>query len=249
MSLIESIDLKQLPRHIAIIMDGNGRWARKNGMNRIMGHEEGTVSARKVSEAVGNLGIKYLTLYTFSTENWNRPKEEIEALMSMMISAIKNESEKLMTNNVRLRIIGNIDRMPHETREKIIDVINKTNNNTGLNLILALSYSSRWELTESVKKISDKVKNGTLFIEQIDENIISEHLSTNDIPDPDLLIRTGGEQRISNFLLWQLAYSELFFTDTYWPDFREEDLYKAIIDFQKRERRFGKTGEQVRFNH
>jgi len=247
MSLRGFIDLEQLPQHIAIVMDGNGRWAKKNGKDRVFGHKEGTVSARKVSEAVAKLGIKFLTLYTFSTENWNRPKDEIDALMTMMINALKTESEQLMTNNVRLNVIGDLNRMPQETREQIKNVINETNKNTGLNLILALSYSSRWELTETVKIISSKVKKGTLLVEQIDENTISEHLSTNDIPDPDLLIRTGGEQRISNFLLWQLAYSELYFANTFWPDFREEDLYAAIIDYQKRERRFGKTGEQVQF--
>ena len=245
MSIKETIDLEQLPKHIAIIMDGNGRWAKKNGMDRFMGHKEGVDSVRKVSEAVGRLGIQFLTLYTFSTENWNRPKEEIDALMSLMINAIENESEELMTNNIRLKIIGDIYRLPSKASEQLLNVINKTSKNTGLNLTLALSYSSRWELTETVKKISSEVKNGTLNIEQINENTISEYLATCGTPDPDLLIRTGGEQRISNYLLWQLAYAELYFTDTYWPDFREEDLYKAIVNYQQRERRFGKTGDQI----
>jgi len=245
MSLKEAIDLEQLPKHIAIIMDGNGRWAKKNGMDRFMGHKEGVVSVRKISEATGKIGIDYLTLYTFSTENWNRPKEEIDSLMELMITAIQNESDDLMTNNVRLKIIGDIDRLPPATADNLKSVINRTNNNTGLYLTLALSYSSRWEITEAVKKISGAVKNGSLSLDRINEKTISEHLATCNTPDPDLLIRTGGERRISNYLLWQLAYAELYFTDTYWPDFREEELYAAIIDYQQRERRFGKTGEQL----
>jgi len=245
MSLKENIDLERLPKHIAIIMDGNGRWAKKNGMDRYMGHKEGVVSVRKISETSGKLGIDYLTLYTFSTENWNRPKEEIDSLMELMITAIQNESDDLMTNNVRLKIIGDIDRLPAATADNLRDVINRTSNNDGLNLTLALSYSSRWEITEAVIKISGAVKNGSLNIDRINEKTVSEHLATCNIPDPDLLIRTGGERRISNYLLWQLAYSELYFTDTYWPDFREEELYAAIVDYQQRERRFGKTREQL----
>jgi len=249
MSLKETIDLERLPKHIAVIMDGNGRWAKKNGLDRFMGHKEGVVSVRKISEATGKLGIDYLTLYTFSTENWNRPKEEIDALMQLMITAINNESEDLMTNNVRLNVIGNIKRLPPETCESLINVIKKTSTNTGLNLTLALSYSSKWEITEAVKKISKAVKNGSLSIEDINEETISENLATFGAPDPDLLIRTGGERRISNYLLWQLAYAELYFSDVYWPDFRDEDLYAAIIDFQQRERRFGKTGDQIQVNN
>jgi len=245
MSLKESIDLTRLPKHIAIIMDGNGRWANKNGMNRFMGHKEGVVSVRKISEATGRLGVDYLTLYTFSTENWNRPKEEIDTLMELMISAIQNESEDLMTNNVHLNVIGDIDRLPPATSESLINTIRRTSKNTGLNLTLALSYSSRWEITEATRKIAAKVMNKSLSIDRITEETISEHLATRGTPDPDLLIRTGGEQRISNYLLWQLAYAELYFTDTYWPDFREEELYAAIVDYQQRERRFGKTGEQL----
>ena len=245
MSLKEIIDLERLPKHIAIIMDGNGRWAKENGMDRFMGHKEGVVSVRKISEAIGKLGIDYLTLYTFSTENWNRPQKEIDALMELMVTAIQNESEDLMTNNIRLKAIGDIDRLPLATYDNLIEVINKTSKNTGLNLTLALSYSSRWELTEAMKKIAAAVKIGLLNIEQINEKTISENLATYSTPDPDLLIRTGGECRISNYLLWQLAYAELYFTDIYWPDFREEDLYAAIVDYQQRERRFGKTGEQL----
>ena len=245
MSLKETIDLERLPKHIAIIMDGNGRWAKKNGMNRLMGHKEGVASVKKISEAIGKLGIDYLTLYTFSTENWNRPQEEVDALMELMVTAIQNESEDLMTNNVRLTAIGNIDRLPPITYANLIQTIRKTSKNTGLNLTLALSYSSRWEITEAAKAIAASVKSGSLRIDRINEKTIAEHLTTHGTPDPDLLIRTGGERRISNYLLWQLAYAELYFTDIYWPDFREENLYEAIVDYQQRERRFGKTGEQV----
>jgi undecaprenyl diphosphate synthase len=245
MSLKEAIDLERLPTHIAIVMDGNGRWATKNGMERVVGHKEGIVSIRKVVEAAGKLGVKYMTAYTFSTENWNRPKIEVDSLMSLMVTAIRNESEDLMANNVLLVVIGDLKRLPKATYEELQACVDKTKNNTGLVLILALSYSSKWELTEAVKSISQKVKNGTLDIDQIDEETVSDHLTTKGIPNPDLLIRTGGEYRISNYLLWQLAYAELYFTDTYWPDFREENLYEAIIDYQRRERRFGKTSEQV----
>ena len=245
MSLKETIDLERLPKHIAIIMDGNGRWAKQNGMNRYMGHKEGVVSVRQISEAAGRLGIDYLTLYTFSTENWNRPKEEIDALMELMITAIQNEAKDLMTNNVRLTVIGNLDRLPPATHKILAGTIAQTSVNTGLNLTLAISYSSRWELTEAAKKIAAAVKNGELRVDQITEDTISGNLATCNTPDPDLLIRTGGARRISNFLLWQLAYAELYFTDVYWPAFREEDLFAAIIDYQQRERRFGKTGEQI----
>jgi undecaprenyl diphosphate synthase len=230
-------------------MDGNGRWAHKNGMERFMGHREGVVSVRKAVEAAGELGIKYLTVYAFSTENWNRPKEEVDSLMSLMVTVIQRETKDLMANNVCLRIIGDIDRLPPLTRKEIDACIDETKNNTGLTLVLALSYSSKWELTEAVKKIAQEVKDGTLSASQIDEQVISNHLATKDIPDPDLLIRTGGEFRISNYLLWQLAYAELYFTDACWPDFREENLYAAIVDYQKRERRFGKTGEQIQLEN
>ncbi|GHT89057.1 isoprenyl transferase [Bacteroidia bacterium] len=242
------IDLTRLPQHIAIILDGNGRWAQKNGMDRYKGHEEGVISVRKVVEAAGDIGIKYLTVYTFSTENWNRPQSEVDALMALMVIAIQRETPDLMKNNVRLQAIGDIDRLPKVTKDNLDACIEETSKNTGLTLVLALSYSSRWEITEAARKMAREVQEGKLKIEAINEKVISNHLSTKNIPDPDLLIRTGGEYRISNYLLWQLAYAELYFTPVYWPEFREENLYEAILDFQKRERRFGKTGEQVKTN-
>jgi undecaprenyl diphosphate synthase len=244
----EQIDLTRIPRHIAIIMDGNGRWAKKNGMDRYMGHQEGVVSVRKVVEAAGEIGIEYLTIYTFSTENWNRPKEEVDALMALVVTAIQRETPDLMKNNVCLQVIGDVNRLPQVTKENLDECIETTSKNTGLTLVLALSYSSRWEITEAAKSIAKKVKEGRLEIENITEEVISKHLSTKNIPDPDLLIRTGGEYRISNYLLWQLAYAELYFTSVYWPEFREDNLYEAILDFQQRERRFGKTGEQIKLN-
>jgi undecaprenyl diphosphate synthase len=244
----EQIDLARLPEHIAIIMDGNGRWAQKNGMNRYRGHQEGVVSVRKVVEAAGEIGIKYLTVYTFSTENWNRPQEEVDALMELMVIAVQRETEDLMKNNVRLQVMGDVNRLPQITLDNLNACIEKTSGNTGLTLILALSYSSRWEITEAAKKIAGKIKEGKLKPENITEKMISDHLLTQNIPDPDLLIRTGGEYRISNYLLWQLAYAELYFTPVYWPEFRADNLYEAIVDFQKRERRFGKTGEQIKSN-
>jgi undecaprenyl diphosphate synthase len=244
----EQIDLTRLPRHIAVIMDGNGRWAQKNGLDRYMGHKEGAVSVRDIVEATGELRIPYLTLYAFSTENWNRPQEEVDALMGLLVTTIKQETSGLMKNNVRLFAIGDLDRLPLSSQENLYACIEETKNNTGLTLTLALSYSSRWELTDAAKKVARKVVNGSLEIEQITEEMISEHLTTRDLPDPDLLIRTGGEHRVSNFLLWQLSYSELYFSNTYWPEFRRESLYEAILDYQKRERRFGKTGDQIKNN-
>jgi undecaprenyl diphosphate synthase len=246
MSLREAIDLKRLPAHIAIIMDGNGRWAQQHGMSRMMGHREGVVSVRRVVEAAGRLGVKYLTVYTFSTENWNRPQQEVDALMSLMVTAIRNEAADLMTNNVHLRAIGDLDRLPELTRRELEGCIRDTANNTGVELTLALSYSSRWEITEAARQIAIQAKNGSLDPSAITEQTICDSLATKDVPDPDLLIRTGGECRISNYLLWQIAYAELYFTDTLWPDFREEELFAAITDFQKRQRRFGKTGEQIK---
>lgn len=240
------IDLTRLPQHIAIIMDGNGRWAQKNGMDRYKGHEEGVISVRKIVEAAGDIGIKYLTVYTFSTENWNRPQEEVDALMALMILAIQRETPDLMKNNVRLLAIGDIDRLPQETKDNLLGCIRETSRNTGLSLVLALSYSSRWEIAEAARRIAREVQQGVLDMDQINEEVIANHLSTQHIPDPDLLIRTGGEYRISNFLLWQMAYAELYFTPAYWPEFRENNLYEAILDYQKRERRFGKTGEQIK---
>jgi undecaprenyl diphosphate synthase len=242
----KQIDLTKLPGHIAIIMDGNGRWAQQKGLDRYVGHQEGVVSVRNIVETAGKIGIKYLTLYAFSTENWGRPQEEVIALMALMVTVIRKEGADLMANNVRLMAIGNIERLPETTRAELNALIEETGKNTGLTLVLALSYSSRWEIAEAVKKIASQVKNGTMEIADITEDAVSEHLTTKNIPDPDLLIRTGGEYRISNFLMWQVSYSELYFTDVYWPEFREENLYKAIRDYQNRERRFGKTGDQIK---
>jgi undecaprenyl diphosphate synthase len=245
----EQIDLTRLPQHIAVIMDGNGRWAQQNGMDRYRGHEEGVVSVRKITETAGQLGIRYLTVYAFSTENWNRPQAEIDALMALMVVAIQREAPDLNKNNVRLLIIGDVSRLSPETKESLYNCIEETSQNTGLTLILAFSYSSRWEITEAVRQIAREAQEGRLDPQTISEKTVSEHLATRNIPDPDLLIRTGGEYRISNFLLWQLTYAELYFTPVYWPAFRENDLYEAILDFQKRERRFGKTGEQIKLNN
>ena len=245
MSLLEKIDSSRLPQHVAIIMDGNGRWAKARGQERYVGHQEGVVAVRKVVEAASDLGIKYLTMYTFSTENWNRPIEEVHALMSLMVAAIKRETPDLMKNNVRLDAIGDLSRLPEDARNTLQECIDETSVNTGTTVILALSYSSRWEITYAVKQIIADVQSGKINAEQISEDTVSAYLTTKHIPDPDLLIRTGGEQRLSNFLLWQLSYAEFYFTDIYWPDFREEELYGALLYYQKRERRFGKTSEQL----
>ena len=245
MSLIEEIDRDHLPAHVAIIMDGNGRWAKAQGKDRSFVHQEGVVSVRKIVEAATTIGLKFLTLYTFSTENWNRPEEEVQALMRLLVSAIQRETPDLMKNNVRLRAIGDLSRLPEDAHLTLNQCIKDTCQNTGTNLILALSYSSRWELTKAIKEIADKVAEHKIVSDDITESLISEHLTTYSIPDPDLLIRTGGEKRISNFLLWQLSYAELYFTDTYWPEFREKELYEAILCYQQRERRFGKTSEQL----
>ncbi len=241
----EKIDLTKLPKHIAIIMDGNGRWAQKRGLDRSIGHQEGVVSIRKITEAAGELGIDYLTVYTFSTENWNRPETEVSALMELMVLAVQQETPDLMKNNVRLLVIGEINRLQEKTRTALMGCVEETSRNTGLTLVLAVSYSSRWEIAEAAKQIALKVNSGSLKAEDINEDTFTDHLTTKNIPDPDLLIRTGGEQRISNFLLWQVAYTEFYFTDVYWPDFRKENLHEAIADYQSRQRRFGKTGEQV----
>lgn len=245
MSLIDNIDKTRLPRHIAIIMDGNGRWAKERGKERSYGHRQGVESVRTITRAAGNLGIKYLTLYTFSTENWSRPEEEVHALMALMVMAIERETPDLMKNNVRLTAIGDLERMPAEVRERLSRCMEQTASNTGITLVLALSYSSRWEIVRAARFMAAEAAAGRLLPEQIDEQLVSSALTTSDIPDPDLLIRTGGECRISNFLLWQAAYSELYFTPQYWPDFDEESLYKAICDYQSRERRFGKISEQL----
>lgn len=245
LSYIDKIDMNRLPRHIAIIMDGNGRWAKARNMERSYGHRYGVDAVRTVTEAATELGLKYLTLYTFSTENWNRPDDEITALMSLMVMAIERETPDLIKNNVRLQAIGDLSRIPAEVRERLDKCIEETSKGTGVTLILALSYSSRWEITEAARNISRAVAEGKMSADDISEETIGCFLATKDIPDPDLLIRTGGELRVSNFLLWQLAYAELYFTDEFWPDFGKESLYKAICNYQSRERRFGKTSEQL----
>lgn len=245
MSLKEKIEINRLPHHVAIIMDGNGRWAKAQGKDRSFGHQEGVVSVRKVVEAATSLGLKYLTLYTFSTENWRRPENEIQALMGLLVKAIYRETPDLMKNNVRLMAIGDLSRLPEDAYTSLMDCIAQTSVNTGTTVVLALSYSSRWEITDAIRTIAKRVMDDDLKISEITEGVVSEYLTTKGIPDPDLLIRTGGEQRISNFLLWQLSYAELYFTDKYWPEFREEELYSAILNYQMRERRFGKTSEQL----
>ncbi len=244
-SLKEQIDKDRLPGHIAIIMDGNGRWAKKHGKERLYGHYNGVESVRKITEAATALGIRYLTLYTFSTENWDRPQDEVDGLMELLVENIEKETPTFHKNNIRFLAIGDTARMPDNAQKGLKACIEETSGNTGLSLILALSYSSRWELTAAMRHMAADVKDGRLDPASITENTVSSYLTTKAIPDPDLLIRTSGEIRISNFLLWQIAYSELYFTDTLWPDFREDDLYRAIIDYQSRERRFGKTSEQI----
>lgn len=242
-------DLKQngnIPIHIAIIMDGNGRWAEKRNLPRYTGHKEGVESVRDIVEVCGQLGVKYLTLYAFSTENWKRPKNEVSVLMRLLMRALKNEADKLYRNNVRVRAIGDIASLPIEVQNNLLDVILKTQNNTGLNLLLALSYSGRWDIIQAVKKILADLKKGIITENSIDEQSFSKYLSTQGMPDPDLLIRTSGELRISNFLLWQLAYSEMFISPLFWPDFRREQLYQAITVYQGRERRFGMTSHQIK---
>ena len=247
MSIIElkNIELENVPKHIAIIMDGNGRWAKDRGLPRIAGHREGINSVREITRICGKIGVEYLTLYTFSTENWNRPKTEVKALMTLLLSTIKKEIKELHENNVKFSTIGNIASLPEGTMKGLKDGINLTVNNTGLNLVLALNYGSRQEILEAIRNIIEKVKEEELDSTIINEEFFSSCLDTNNYPDPDLLIRTSGELRISNFLLWQCAYTEMYLTDTYWPSFRKNDLYKAVHDFQNRERRFGKTSEQV----
>lgn len=245
MSLIDQIDSTKLPEHIAIIMDGNGRWAKKRGMLRNLGHKSGAKTVKQVVEACAEINVKYLTLYAFSTENWNRPKIEVELLMKLLISSLKKELETLQKNNIKLTTIGNLELLPKSVYNELTDVIEKTKNNTRLTLSLALSYGSREELIKTIKEISLKVKNNLISPENIDKSVINNHLYTRDLPDVDLLIRTSGEQRISNFLLWQIAYAELYFTEVLWPDFTKENLFEAILNYQNRERRFGKTSEQI----
>lgn len=236
----EEIDKSKLPRHVAIIMDGNGRWAKERGFSRVFGHQNGVKAVREVTEAAAETGIEYLTLYAFSTENWSRPQSEVNALMELLVDTIEKETPTLNNNNVRLLAIGDLKRLPGNLEEKLMRCINSTAKNTGLSLVLALSYSSRWEILNAVKHIIADVQNGNISIEDINETRFDNYLTTAGIPDPDLMIRTSGELRISNFLLWQLAYTELYFPEINWPDFRKENFYEAIVSFQQRERRFGK---------
>ena len=241
----EQIQPNRIPRHIAIIMDGNGRWAKKQGLARMFGHRQGVETVHRITEAAAELGVQYLTLYAFSTENWNRPKEEVDALMVLLVETIAKETPTLMKNNIRLQTIGDLSRLPQTTYDKFMECIQQTSQNTGLTLIIALSYSARWEIIQAAQHMAQAVQEGTLLPEDINEETISNYLTTAQVPDSDLLIRTSGELRISNFLLWQLAYSELYFTDCLWPDFTNEEFYHAIVDYQHRERRFGKTSEQI----
>jgi len=245
MPLIKLINTEKLPSHVAIIMDGNGRWARQRNLDRIFGHQQGVNAVRNVIEAASELNIKFLTLYAFSTENWGRPNEEVSALMGIMIDSLNKETDTLLKNNIRLKTIGDVGRLAGDVRERLFETIKLTSGCTGLNLVVALSYSSRWEITEAARRISAEVISGKLDPVSFNESDFEKYLTTYGIPDPELMIRTSGELRISNFLLWQLAYTELYFTEKLWPDFGKEDFYNAIIDFQKRERRFGKTSEQV----
>jgi undecaprenyl diphosphate synthase len=245
MSFKEQIIQDRIPRHIAIIMDGNGRWAKRQGMARMFGHRQGVETVHRITEAAAELGVEFLTLYAFSTENWNRPKEEVDALMVLLVDTIVKETPTLMKNNISLQTIGDLSRLPQATRDKFLECIEQTSQNTGLTLVIALSYSARWEIIEATKRIALAVKDGQLLLEDINEEVLSNYMTTAQMPDPDLLIRTSGELRISNFLLWQLAYSELYFTNCLWPEFTNEEFYHAIVDYQHRERRFGKTSEQI----
>ena len=245
-SVKENICLEKLPKHVAIIMDGNGRWALRQGLERVVGHHEGVESVREVTEAAAELGIQYLTLYTFSTENWNRPKDEVDALMQLFVDTIVSELGTLNKNKVRLNAIGNLQSLPPENYLRLLDTMQKTESNERMTLTLAMSYSARWEILEAAKKLASKVESKQLAASEIDEVAFSSQLSTYNMPDPELVIRTSGEQRISNFLLWQAAYAEFYFTSTLWPEFRKEEFYKAIIEFQIRERRFGMTSEQLK---
>ncbi len=245
MSLKEQIDINKLPQHIAIIMDGNGRWAKKKGAMRIFGHQNAVKAVRDATEACAELGVKYLTLYAFSTENWNRPEAEVKALMSLLVTTINSEIKVLQQNNIRLQTIGNTKELPKNCQKELEEAIKLTSSNTGMTLILALSYSGRWEITNAVQSIAKDLSEGKIDADAISESLISRYLQTASIPDPELMVRTSGEMRISNFLLWQIAYSELYITEVLWPDFRKEHLWEALVNFQKRERRFGKISEQV----
>jgi undecaprenyl diphosphate synthase len=245
MSLKDKLIKEKLPKHIAIIMDGNGRWAAQFGNDRTFGHEHGVEAVRSVVEGAGEIGVEYLTLYAFSTENWSRPKEEVDALMGLFVQAISEETDDLLKNNVRLRAIGDISSLPPAVQEKFLWSIEKLSSCTGLTLVIAISYSSKWEIIEAVRKIAEQVEAGAVQPSEIDDKTLERFLNTSEMPDPELLIRTSGEVRISNFLLWQIAYSELYFTPKLWPDFRKEDLFEAICEYQNRERRFGKTSQQL----
>lgn len=240
-------DMERIPQHIAIIMDGNGRWAAERGQKRSYGHQAGVEAVRRITSECTRLGVKYLTLYTFSTENWNRPADEVSALMGLVLSSL--EDEIFMKNNVRFRVIGDTQRLPEDVRRKLRETEEHTAANSAMTMVVALSYSSKWEITEAARRIAQDVKEGRIDCNDVTEQMVAEHMQTNFMPDPELLIRTGGELRISNYLLWQIAYSELYFCDTYWPDFDEEELRKAIVSYQGRQRRFGKTGEQVEKEH
>ncbi|TCZ72745.1 isoprenyl transferase [Flaviaesturariibacter aridisoli] len=244
--LLAQIDKTRLPRHIAIIMDGNGRWAREQGKDRLFGHYHGVESVRDIVEGCAELGVGYLTLYAFSTENWDRPEYEVVGLMELLVTTIRNEVESLHKNGIKLHVIGDLQMLPAYAQRELQEALDITKDNTGLQLVMALSYSGRWELLNAVKNIAWEVKQGRLAVEEIDQNTLQQYLTTSAFPDPELMIRTSGEYRISNFLLYQLAYAELYFTQVRWPDFRKENLYEAILDYQGRERRFGKTGEQVK---
>ena len=248
MNYQSQIDNARMPRHVAIIMDGNGRWAKKQGLARMYGHKQGVETVHRITETAAEMGIQYLTLYTFSTENWNRPKEEVDALMTLLVDTIAKETPTLMKNNVRLLTIGDTERLPEGAKRKFEQCMEETSGNTGLRLVIALSYSARWEITNAMQVAVRKAQAGELKAEDVNEELVSSLMTTVGMPDPDLLIRTSGELRISNFLLWQLAYSELYFTDCLWPEFTEEEFCKAIVDYQHRERRFGKTSEQVTVN-
>ncbi|MFN4314575.1 MAG: isoprenyl transferase [Chitinophagaceae bacterium] len=248
-SLLEQIDKTRLPRHIAIIMDGNGRWAREQGQDRLYGHFHGVESVRNIVEGCAELEIGYLTLYAFSTENWDRPEYEVVGLMELLVTTIRKEVESLHKNNIKLHVIGDMNMLPDYARQELNEALEFTAGNTGLNLVMALSYSGRWELLNAVKNIAHEVKEGRLAIEAIDQTVLQRYLATSNFPDPELMIRTSGEYRISNFLLYQLAYAELYFTQVRWPDFRKENLYEAILDYQNRERRFGKTSDQLQPTH
>lgn len=248
MSSIDKIDRTRLPKHVAIIMDGNGRWAKERGLIRSIGHENGVTTVRQITEIASELGIGFLTLYTFSTENWNRPQDEVDALMNLVVVSIEQQTPDLIKNNVRLTAIGDLDRMPQFAKQRLAKCMDDTSHCTGLVLCLALSYSSRWEIVEACKTLAQKAVDGAIDVSSINAEMFSQSLTTNFMPDPDLLIRTAGDERISNFLLWQIAYSELYFTNKYWPDFTKEDFCEAIINYQHRERRYGKTSEQLTSN-